>query len=114
MAAVEHADNLSVREDFFVTFDENTGSSQNKIFPARLRYPQRAESSDRCINCLMPRNYIRKTVKDEHQEEKLKIAICEVLSGRSSIRKAAERYGLAKSTIGSYSKPSTRVVCYLL
>jgi transposase len=52
----------------------------------------------------MPRHYIHKTVKDGHHEEKLKIAICEVLSGRSSIRKAAERYGLAKSTIGSYSK----------
>ncbi len=52
----------------------------------------------------MPRHYIHKTVKNGHHEEKLKIAICEVLSGRSSIRKAAERYGLAKLTIGSYSK----------
>ncbi|KZS05314.1 Uncharacterized protein APZ42_031538 [Daphnia magna] len=124
MAAVEHADNLSVREDFFVTFDENTGNCIFWLFDTYTGRFFNSETAkffvfpvlpafDSC--CLpvgsdcMPRNYIRKTVKDEHQEEKLKIAICEVLSGRSSIRKAAERYGLAKSTIGSYSKPSTRV-----
>jgi hypothetical protein len=33
------------------------GSSQNKIFSVRLRYPLQAESSDTCINCLVIQRY---------------------------------------------------------
>jgi hypothetical protein len=36
MAAVEHAENLRVREDFFVTFDENT---DNLFFGCLTRTP---------------------------------------------------------------------------
>jgi len=52
----------------------------------------------------MPRNYVRKTWKDTDHEEKLRIAVGEVLAGRCTIRKAAEKTGLPKSTVGFYTK----------
>ncbi|XP_032790742.2 uncharacterized protein LOC116927786 [Daphnia magna] len=52
----------------------------------------------------MPRNYVRKTLKDPNQEAKLRFALNEVLSGRCTIRQAAEKTGLPKSTIAFYSK----------
>ena len=52
----------------------------------------------------MPRNYVRITWKDTDQEEKLRIAVGEVIAGRCSIRKAAEKTGLPKSTVGFYTK----------
>lgn len=52
----------------------------------------------------MPRNYVRKTVLRADLEDKLRFAVGEVLSGRSSIRQAAERSGLPKSTVGFYTK----------
>ncbi len=42
----------------------------------------------------MPRNYVRKTVLRADLEDKLRFAVGEVLSGRSSIRQAAKRSGL--------------------
>ena len=52
----------------------------------------------------MPRNYVRITWKDTDQEEKFRIAVGEVIAGRCSIRKAAEKTGLPKSTVGFYTK----------
>lgn len=51
----------------------------------------------------MPRNYVRKgtTIPSEDQLHK---AVSEVLSGRLSIRQAAEKCGLKHSTVGFYSK----------
>jgi hypothetical protein len=52
----------------------------------------------------MTRKYVRKTCKDTDHEETLRIAVGEVLAGRCSIRKAAEKTGLPKSTVGFYTK----------
>jgi hypothetical protein len=52
----------------------------------------------------MPRNYVGKTWKDTDHEEKLRIVVGEVLAGRCTIRKAAEKTGLPKSTVGFYTK----------
>lgn len=51
----------------------------------------------------MPRNYLRKSTT-KPSEESLHKAVSEVLSGRLSIRKAAELFGLTKSTVGQYSQ----------
>ena len=52
----------------------------------------------------MPRNYKRKSRKPPPAEELLHRAVGEVLCGRSSIRKAAEKFNLSSLTVGFYSK----------
>jgi hypothetical protein len=52
----------------------------------------------------MPRNYVRKTLERANLEESLRFAVGEVLAGRCSIRQAAEKSGIPKSTIVFYSK----------
>lgn len=50
----------------------------------------------------MPRNFVGKKTKPT--EYLLQNALKEVLSGKLSIRKAAEVFGLKRSTVGFYSK----------
>ncbi|XP_045035975.1 uncharacterized protein LOC116932523 [Daphnia magna] len=52
----------------------------------------------------MPRNYVRKRTKPPPSEDLLRMAIGEVLSGKSSIRKAAEKFNLCHSSLAYYSK----------
>ena len=52
----------------------------------------------------MVRNYVRKTSKERPTEENLKKALGHVLRGVLSVRKAAQQYGLTKTTVGKYAK----------
>lgn len=52
----------------------------------------------------MVRGYVRKRSVPPPCEEILKKALSDVLRGVHSIRQAAEKYGLSKSTVGRYAK----------
>lgn len=52
----------------------------------------------------MVRNYVKKTSHERPNEEILKKAVGDVLRGVMTIRKAAQQYGLTKTTVGRYSK----------
>ena len=52
----------------------------------------------------MQRNYVRKRSKPPPSEDLLRLAIGEVMSGKSSIRKAAEKFHLCRWTVAYYSK----------
>ncbi len=52
----------------------------------------------------MVRNYVKKTSHERPNEEILKKAVGDVLRGVLTMRKAAQQYGLTKTTVGRYSK----------
>ncbi|KAK4017373.1 hypothetical protein OUZ56_032685 [Daphnia magna] len=52
----------------------------------------------------MPRNHIRKRSQPPPSEKFLHLAVEDVLRGKTSIRKAAEKFNLKPSTVGFYSK----------
>lgn len=52
----------------------------------------------------MVRNYVRKTDRAEINEEVIKEALQSIIEKRTSIREAAEKYGLKKSTLASRLK----------
>lgn len=55
----------------------------------------------------MPRNYIRKRNTEMPQEQDLRPAIQAVLSKQLSIRAAAEKFNLKKTTLASYCRKQT-------
>lgn len=55
----------------------------------------------------MPRTYVRKSTNPKPSEESLRSAVTAVLSGRYTIRKAAEMYNLKKSTVAFYKSQHT-------